>query len=65
MKKENWKIALSVLTLLISILSSSIGYGFMEGTDISFSTKFTCGMVFMATPLLVVQLLILLWKKDQ
>lgn len=65
MKNKGWKISLCVLTLTFSVLSSSIGYGFMGGADIDFSMKFLCGFIFMAVPLLVIQLLLLVWRKDK
>lgn len=65
MKTKKGKIILCIVTLVISILSAAIGYGFMGETNISFPIKFICGFIFIVTTLLVIQLVILLWRKDK
>ncbi len=55
---------MSVLTLLLSVLSAGIGYGFVGGADIEFVFKVICGFVFIGTPVCVSHLLVLIWKKE-
>lgn len=65
MSNNRWKTALTVLVPVLSVLSSAIGYGFMGGANVSFAVKFTCGFILIVTPVFVVHLLILLWKKSK
>lgn len=65
MKSKMWKVFVSILTFIFSILSAMIGYGFMIGADISFLEKFGYGFVFMVTPILVIQMVIQMFKKEQ
>lgn len=60
--KKSYKILISILALVLSTLSSSMGYGFMG--DASFSGKFLCGFVFMMTPLSVLWLVMALFRKN-
>lgn len=67
MKSNKRKVFLYVLSILFSVLSSALGYGFMGGADISFAIKVMCGFIFISTPVLVMQLLLLTFlngKKD-
>ena len=63
MKNKIWRVLLSIVTLIFSVLSTMIGYGFMISADISFLEKFGYGFVLMVTPVLVVQMIIQVFKK--
>lgn len=65
MKNKMLKLILCISALLVSVLSAAIGYGFMSDSAASFSIKFLCGLIFIMTPLLVIQLIIMLYKKDK
>ena len=65
MKSKMWKLFVSILTLIFSILSAMIGYGFMIGADIPFLEKFGYGFIFMVTPVLVIQMMIQMFKKEK
>lgn len=60
--KKSYKILISILALVFSMLSAGMGYGFMG--DACFSVKFLCGFVFMMTPLCVLWLVMALFRKE-
>lgn len=46
------------MLLFNSVLSSSLAYGFMGGTEVSITIKILCGFIFSLTPLLAIRLII-------
>lgn len=65
MKSKKWKITISVLSIVSSILSTGLGYGFMGGSDITFTAQLICGFILQSTPIFVVLLLLLVWRKEK
>ncbi len=61
MKEEKRK-KLLVILLLNSVLSASLAYGFMGGTEVLVYIKILCGFIFSLTPLLVIRLIIVDFK---
>lgn len=64
MKGRMLKLVICVWAIVFSALSAGLGYGFMRGSESSFFMKFACGFVFIMTPLLVVQMVIMLYTKN-
>ena len=63
MKSRTTKVILCALTFIATALSTAIGYGFMGSAELSFLMKFVCGFILIMPPLLVVQLIIMVYKK--
>ncbi len=61
MNKKDYRVAVSVLAFVFSILSAGMGYGFMGNAP--FQVKLLCGFVFLMTPLSVIWLVIALFRK--
>lgn len=59
LKKKRRKKFLQVTLLLNSMLSASLAYGFMGGTEVSMYIKILCGFIFSLTPSLAVYLIII------
>ena len=52
--KGQYKIFITGLAILLSILAAAIGVGLVGGTEFETSAKFLCNFVFLATPLAVI-----------
>jgi len=65
MKEKKGIIILSVAALIFSVLSASIGFGLLGDSGLSFQLRVLCGFCFIVTPLLIIQLIISVFKKDR
>ena len=63
-KRKAYRIVLSVLAIVLTVLSSSFAYSFLSVTGWSFSGRFWTGLILMEVPVVVSLLVIeLFWKK--
>ena len=62
-EKKSYKVLLCIVTIVLSILASSLGFGLLEDSGMTFLMRFLCGLVFVMTPLSVIWLIIVLFKK--
>lgn len=65
MKEKKGIIILSVAALIFSVLSTSIGFGLLGDSGLSFLLRVLCGFCFIVTPLLIIQLIISVFKKER
>lgn len=63
--KKTYRIILSIVTWLLSALSASFGYSFLSSLAWPFFARFLAGFFLMATPTLVLLLIIELFRKEQ
>lgn len=61
MKAKAFKLGLCALTVVFSMVAAALGYGLMGDAAMSFPVKLACGFVFIMVPLLVIQLVILVF----
>ena len=64
MKGKTWKLVLCILVFIFSALSTAIGYCLMGEITISLFVKLVYGIIFILNPLLVIQLIMILYKKE-
>lgn len=57
------KVILSIISLMFSVATACIGFGLMDSIS-SFSTRFVCGLFFISTPIMVITLINLLFRKQ-
>lgn len=65
MKDKIFKIIVCIFALVFSGLSCAMGFGFMSSSEVAFLIRFLCGLCFMMSPLLVITLIILMFKKEK
>lgn len=59
------KILLAALTLIFSVVSAGIGFSLLGDSTLGFMYRFLCGLCFIITPILVIQLIIAIFQKDE
>ena len=65
MKEHSGRILLSVAALLFSVLSAALGFGLLGSMTGGRWFEILCGFCFIAAPLLVIQLVLELFKKER
>lgn len=67
MKPKNrkaYRITISIIAWIISVLSSCFGYSFLSGMPWSFQARFSVGLLLMMVPTSVFFLIIELFRKE-
>ncbi|MEG0355065.1 MAG: hypothetical protein RR621_05345 [Lachnospiraceae bacterium] len=56
------KVLLSIITMIFGISTACIGFGLIDSIA-SFSVRFICGLFFIGTPIMIIALINLLFRK--
>lgn len=63
--KRSYQVLISIIAIVSSILSASIGVGYVGGSSQSFLVKFLCDFAFIITPISTIWLVIALIRKGK
>lgn len=63
--KKRYRIVISIITWVLCALSASFGYSFLNSMSWPFYAKFLVGILLLATPILVLCLIVELLKKEK
>ena len=63
--KRSYKVISSIIAIIASIVSASIGVGYVGGSSQSFLVKFLCDFAFIITPISTIWLVIALIRKGK
>ncbi len=61
---RRYKVLVSIIAIVCSMLAASIGCGFVGGSDLTFPQRFLCNFVFSMQFLATVWCVIALFRKD-
>ncbi|MCI9557184.1 hypothetical protein AALA82_12995 [Oscillospiraceae bacterium 50-16] len=63
--RRSYQIALSIIAVVLSVLSSSFGYSFLGGMPWPFHIRFFAGLLLMMSPMVVSWLVFELFRKEK
>ena len=63
--RRSYQIALSIIAVVLSVLSSSFGYSFLDGMPWPFNIRFFAGLLLMMSPMVVSWLVFELFRKEK